>query len=183
MEVIGVAPEVWFPVVSVVIGFVCKGVLDHLTDHRRFKADDVARREERSEAARLRKIEFQRKALIELQELLERLGRLNAKALIEDTKAYKEKGVWGKNLLEKSLDEDLRQTQSRVMVVGSRIAHDQIRHKSTQFRDCVTRITLAKEQYEAEVALNDMVDISKCLHELIGEELRRLDSSEEDILT
>lgn len=183
MDIMGIAPGVWFPVVSVVIGFACKGILDHLTDRRRMAAESIARREGRSEAARLRRIEFQRGALIELQEMLEESGRFAARVNIEDTVAFRQTGVWGKNKLNGSLSEDLRQAQSRVAVLSSRIASEQMRSESALVRDSVAAVSLARSEHESDAALRSLMGSAASLYEHIGAELRRLDSAEEDTLT
>lgn len=179
----GFTPSVWFPVVSVVLGFICKGVLDHFSEQRRIEADRTSRREGRSEAARLRRIEFQRSSLIELQELLDSLGRYAARCHIEDVSAYRKTGTWGRNMLEGSLSEDMRQAQSRAVLLESRIESDHIREAVAKFRNNVGLISLADTETQSDETLQSLAGLAKNLHDQIGLELRRLDGNEDHILS
>lgn len=178
MDLMGIAPNVWFPVVSVLIGFAGKGVLDYFTDARRAKAEDAARREARADAASLRKITFQRETLTELQFLLEDLGRFAARAVYEDAMAFRESGDWKKNRLSETLNEDLRRTQSRVMILGSRVHDDGLRDRFRGFRNGVASVLMASTQEHAEGSLSKLSDDAIVLHDQIGCLLRTLDEQE-----
>lgn len=178
MESAGVPPSVWFPVVSVVAGFLCKALLDHLADKRRAEAEATARREARIEAARLRRIGFQRGVLIELQETLEVLGRCVTRANIEDVRAYRGSGKWGKNFLEGTLDEDLRKAQSKVLLLATRVDDPEVRGEAEAFRTGVTRVLLARSEDESEAAMSRLINASAPLHEKVGAAVRKLDQDE-----
>jgi hypothetical protein len=67
MDILGVKPETWFPVVTLIVGAVGKGFGDFLNDKRKTKAEKEARHEQRLDALRLRRVEFQRSTLLDLQ--------------------------------------------------------------------------------------------------------------------
>lgn len=167
--------EVWFPVVSVLIGFVGKGVLDYFADARKAKAEATARNEARHQAVALGKVAFQKEALVELQELLESLGRNLGRTHYEDVKASRETGKWRKNLLGEPLNTDLTKTQSRVMILGSRVSDDEVREGVRSFRTGIARFFMATTERDAEIALDSLVSLSFVLHESIGKSIRELE--------
>lgn len=182
MDIMGVAPSIWFPVVSVVIGFLCKGILDYFADTRRAKSEAISRRESRVDAALLRNIEFQRATLIEAQEALEKLARYAAKGNVEDERAHRATGEWGKNTWAEGLSEELRAAQSRVMLLESRIEDQSVREGLRGFRAGVTRIVLAKDIQQANDAMNHLANLIAPLHMKLGATLRQLGAQELNLL-
>lgn len=70
---VGLAPEVWFPVVTLMGGAMIGVITQTITDWRTAERERLARLEQRQDAARDRRIEFQRATLLELRE---RVGEL-----------------------------------------------------------------------------------------------------------
>ncbi|MDI6835818.1 MAG: hypothetical protein QMD99_08900 [Rhizobiaceae bacterium] len=71
----GIPSDVWFPVVTLIIGSVLKGLYDLMADQRVERREKAARLEMRHDAQMLRKTEFQRKTILELQEEVAKLAR------------------------------------------------------------------------------------------------------------
>lgn len=172
----------WIPVASVVIGFFSKGFLDFLADHRQAKEQRATKREDRAEAARLRRIEFQRSVLIELQEVIQSLGRLTAQVFLEDEANHRSSGLWGRAQVNSEVSESLRQAQSRSTLLRSRVASALIREQFGDFGMAVAGVTEAKDEQRAMFMYLEAQTQAENLHVLIGAELRRLDESEEGIL-
>lgn len=78
--ILGVSPEIRFPVITLIVGVVLKGIFDAITDGRAERREKDARRALRLDAFRQRRDEFQRATLLELQEVVARLVRFAGRA-------------------------------------------------------------------------------------------------------
>src|SRR4051794_25780939 len=112
MTVLGVPPQVWFPVITLIIGAILKGIFDLVADYRRAHREREARREHRDEAISFRRAEFQRTTLLELQENVAILMRFAAQAHHHDVMAYRQSGKWQRALLSPELNEGSRKAQA-----------------------------------------------------------------------
>lgn len=178
MVIFGVPHEVWFPVVSVLLGFLGKGVLDAFGDNRRARLDAETRRQERSNAAKLRRVEFQRSVLIELQEVIQQLGRFAGRAHFADATAYHEAGVWGNTGLPEDISDGSAVAQGRAALLSARLEDRTVAEVVDQFRHRVTIVLIARNSAESENSLRQLTDLGPKVHEAIGVALRRLDSDE-----
>lgn len=117
--IIGIKPEVWFPVMTLFLGALAKGIGDWLLESRKARTDREARRETREESVRAKVIEFQRTTLLELQEAAQALARATGRSQHEDRMAFRQSGAWGKNQYseganQSSLDANISLTRLRV---------------------------------------------------------------------
>lgn len=172
--IIGIKPEVWFPVVTLLFGVLAKGIADWLLESRRAKADLEARREAREDDVRAKMLEFQRVNLLEIQEAAQALARATGKSQHEDLMAFRKTGVWGKNQYSEeasqgSLDGHIRLTRFRV-----RVADDEIRSLVEQFSSTCSKHVLSDSESAGEACLSEAMDIFQRLNERIGVVLRSI---------
>lgn len=172
--IIGIKPEVWFPVVTLILGALAKGVGDWLLESRKAQTDREARREVRDEEVRAKMLEFQRVNLLEVQEAAQALARATGKAQHDDLMAFRKTGVWGKNLYSEeasqgSLDGHIRLTRLRV-----RVADDEIRSLIEQFSSSCSRHVFCKSESAGEACMGEAMDIFQRLNERIGVVLRSI---------
>lgn len=59
MAILGVSPEVWFPVASLALGAILKAVFDVFSERRGLRRDFSLREEERRQTLKLKRLEFQ----------------------------------------------------------------------------------------------------------------------------
>src|SRR5215831_5411276 len=81
MVILGIPPETWFPVVTLITGVMLKAVFDMMTDRRTALREREARRDQRRDALRLKRVEFQRATLMSVLTELARLGYIGQQSV------------------------------------------------------------------------------------------------------
>jgi hypothetical protein len=89
VDLIGLKPETWFPVITLIAGAGLTGILAFMADRRKLFGEKEARKDQRLDAARIRRIEFQHATLLELQEAMAKLARFAGQTYIHDFIAFK----------------------------------------------------------------------------------------------
>ncbi|MBF6990779.1 hypothetical protein [Cupriavidus sp. IK-TO18] len=170
----GISQEVWFPVLTLILGALLKGAGDWATDSRKDKREAGARNAER----RIKRNELQRATLLELQEMAARLGRFAGRAHHEDAMAVRRGGTWGKSLLGNEVSEGLRSASADVIKLSVRVRDGDIRELASRFVGQCAAASMAKSESESERKLNEAIDTDNVLNERIGKVLRALDDDE-----
>lgn len=98
---------------------------------------------------------FQRDTLLELQDALHDVMRLNGKALHLDTEAHMGGAEWGKTLLPEALNEDLRVARRRLGLVVERVGDDGMRAEIKAINLKLTHSTIARSRSDADRAFNE----------------------------
>jgi len=183
MNLLGVTPQVWFPVITLVLGFALQAFLNVLTDHRASRRERDARRDQRLDAMRSRRREFQRTTLLEAQDVMSQLMRLTVRAYLEDLAAFRKSGSWHKQLLTEDVDEGIRKCQADMARLRARIRSEQVRRLINQVVSLSVDAGLAENETNASFAIGSMANTGNDLNEQIGVLLRTLEDEEEHLLT
>src|ERR1700745_2000812 len=110
----------WFPVLTLLIGFATKSLMDWLQHRHTAKREREAREAVRRDQLFERRTSFQRETLLALQEASMQLARSVGAIHHQDEMAYRSSGKWSKQLLSDELDEGNRLAQARTGMVGAR---------------------------------------------------------------
>jgi len=115
-------PAIW-GFVGTIIGAAASIITTVITNRNQFqlqKENDSLKRQERARA-------FQRDNLLKIQDTLQDALRFSGQAYLEFLKAYKKDGKWGKVYLPGELDESIRLTNSRFVVLVERVSDEALR--------------------------------------------------------
>ena len=127
MELLGIPSQSWFPVATFVGGAALKTLSDALTHWWTLKRERESRREQRLDAIRLKRVEFQRATLLELQEVVQRRSRLTAQEIFQDIVAHKNGGAWKKQLLTEEVNDGHLQARANLERLRVRVRNEAIR--------------------------------------------------------
>jgi hypothetical protein len=177
-----IPPQVWFPVVTLVAGAVLKGVFDALADRRARLREREARREQRRDALMLRRAEFQRTVLLELQETVSQLARATGQILHEDLMTAQQGVAWGKNRISEAVNDGHLLATTRVNQLRVRIQDEQVRELANEFTAACASAGFTRDEAEARASMKSVLDIHLRLMERLGSVLRALDDDEDRVL-
>lgn len=172
MDILGIKPEVWFPVVTLVAGAVLKAFFDSRSDKRRHAAEKAARDEARADALAIRSYEFQREALLELQDAAQVLIRGAGKSHYEDLRAAHAGKPWGTNLLSREANDKSHDGHTRLTRFRVRVEDQQIRDVADELSAACARRSVLRSEDEAEEVLQSATALFLKLNEMIGAALR-----------
>lgn len=164
------------------IGVIAKAFFDEWGNSRKAKRDKVARNEQRLDAFRLRRSEFQRANLLELQDEFMKLLRIVGRIHSHDINEFKKCGQWQKHLLPDDLDEGFRLSNVSVSRLVSRIHNDELRKHVENVIIVSSRLSIAKSEEESARYFGEFINSSATTNQLIGNVIRKLDDDEEDAL-
>ncbi|TAM32318.1 MAG: hypothetical protein EPN68_02680 [Rhodanobacter sp.] len=170
--IIGIKPEIWFPVVTLILGALAKGIGDWILESRKAKADREAHREARNDNVRAKMLEFQRVNLLEVQDAAQALVRATGKSQHEDLMAFRKAGVWGKNQYSVEADQGSLDAHIRLTLFGVRVADDEIRFLVEQFGTICSKHVLCKSESEGDACMSEAMELFQRLNERIGIALR-----------
>ncbi|MFM0082295.1 hypothetical protein P0D72_26035 [Paraburkholderia sediminicola] len=182
MDVLGIEPKVWFPVVTLIVGGALKWVGDLVTHRRTSARERAARQEQRRDAARIRQIDFQRDTLLELQDFCQQLARHTGRINFEDSMAYRDTGHWGRSLVSAEVSEGSRACQAGISKLRGRVRNDAIRQQVLEFSAVCAAVVTARAKDKSDSAFNRMGTIQNELNEQIGSVLRTLDDDEDSLI-
>jgi hypothetical protein len=182
MDILGIASQTWFPVVTLIIGVVLKAGFDALADRRAAAREREARLEQRLNTVRVRRADFQRSTLLELQESISSLMRYTGQSNHEDVVAYRKTGVWKKQYLTDEVDEGFRASQVNVSRLRVRVRDENIRELVELFSQACVNSVLADSELAAQSEMLHMASVLAQAHERIGFVLRSLDDDEDKVL-
>lgn len=172
----------WFPVLTLILGFVAALATDYFRDKRLLAREREARADQRREAVQLRRLEFQRATLLEFQEAISKVARMTGAGHHQDVMAFRTSGVWGKQQLTEEVNEGGLQARTWFSRLQNRIADDPLRSLATKFSDACVECTLAPTDVDAENAMRVMTSALREMDERLGKVLRSLDGDENSII-
>ncbi|WP_150792038.1 hypothetical protein [Pandoraea iniqua] len=178
MEIFGVQPGMWFPVVTLLLGAILKAVFDAMTDRRLERREQAARHEARRDAFRLRHSEFQRATLLELQDAVVTLARLTGQSHYQDLIAYRTKGTWQREPNTDDVSEGFLKSQQLLSKLRVRVSNDRIRELTKDVSSACADTVHAPDEMSATLALSRMSDVLSELQDSIGDMLRSLDEDD-----
>jgi hypothetical protein len=181
MHLIGIPPEIWFPVITLIVGASLKALFDSVTDRRTARREREAREEQRTDSTRLRRIEFQRATLLELQETLLQLMRFTYQVHHHDLISHHESGAWQKGKLPEEIDEGSRVALANFNKFRVRISDKFIRQIAKDLSTTCAQIGITPDKQASEQIITRALLLSQDLQEKIGDALRTLDSDEDKI--
>jgi len=150
-----------------------------LADRRLTDRQREHRREDRNERLLIRRNEFQRDTLLNLQVASQKLLRKTGASLHQDRMAFQTTGEWQRQLLPDGLSDDHLHLSTEVTLLASRIRNDEVRDLVVQLRNHTFSVVISKNQGEAEAHMTDAANIQGSLIETIGRLLRELDQADE----
>lgn len=168
----------WFPVLTLIGGYLLKSLSD-LLEHRRIRAREreareASRRDQREE----RRTTFQRQILLDLQEAVNDLARATGAANVQDVRAYRLTGEWQEQPLSEELSENFRLASRRTAILKSRVLDDLVRELVQRFKDSCGAAAFSASREAADSTLNVMASVFEELNERIGLLLRQMDDDE-----
>lgn len=179
---LGIPPEVWFPVITLIVGALLKGTFDVLAERRAFRRDRLSREEGRREDLRLRRLEFQHSTLLEFQEVVGRLSRFVGRAHHQDTMDFKTTGIWGRSKLGEEVNQGLFAEQAAFSKLRVRIKDEETRRLALSLSDTAIAATLARSESDAKNLMMKLTDYLVQLNERIGIVLRELEVDEDQVV-
>src|SRR5260370_30539930 len=175
---VDVTSSTWFPVVTLVTGYIMKVVSDRLEHSRILQRERENRKEMRRIQLAERRADFQRQTLLDLQEALQDFARAAGAAHHSDLMALKKTGTWGQELLPKETDDNLLTANRRCLTLGVRVRDESARNLVESFRTHTNSISLKSNKKEAQDELTMSAQILETLQKRIGELLHKLDDEE-----
>ncbi|HWQ85065.1 hypothetical protein [Brevundimonas sp.] len=172
----------WFPALTLALGFIFAMAADALKDRRQGKREREAREFNRREAIGLRRIDFQREALVDLLDQISKLARFCGSSHYQQVMGARATGTWGAIKLTEDVNEGFRATQAAISTTYIRVHDDVVRERTEVFKGaCVTAVMAPSEaeSFQAFVAMQKALDE---LSDRIGQVLRSLDSDEDEIV-
>jgi len=171
-------PEWLNTLLSLIAGSMLAMVSGWVNDRRATARDQQARAEERRDCLRLRRDDFQREALIKLQDTAMRLARCAGAANHQDVMAFRKTGKWQKQMLSEDLDEQFRLQTAEMVLLATRIRDEKARNLAGEFREQCAEVGFAKSENAAERTLITMSQRLTELHERSGQLIRELDDAQ-----
>ena len=175
-----VSTTVWFPVLTLLLGYLAKSITDWLQDRRRDKREVIARTEARRDQILLRRADFQRQTLLQLQDAISELTRKTAKANFTYTILQDEQGgEWGKHLLPEDDLESLRATRALASLLKVRVRDKLIVDLTDQVLTLSASSTTASSHKESFELFSQMSAVHDKIYSRLGQVLKDLDDLED----
>ncbi len=163
----------WFPVVTLLLGFVSSAVVDFLKDFRNSKAAFREKVDEREYLAKHKRNEFQFENLIAVQDSIARFLRANGEAQHHDTIEYHKSGTWGHSQINSELNQRLLDENVLLIKLSSRVHNEEVRSLIGELRKMHTNNIFTKNEKDSMAAMSEMAKIAGNLHDIIGQEVRK----------
>lgn len=167
--------ETWFPVVTLFAGTIIGGVLEALRDKRALRREEIARQDARREADRVRRFEFQKATLIDLQDqcaiLARQIGQMHHHDMTTFYRALQE-DRWGSTQLPGALADEVLSTTQQVGKLQVRVADDDLRNLVHQLTTIYAQVSLAKSEHESEGHMTGLPGLVEALNNRVGRLLR-----------
>ena len=164
----------WFPVLTLVLGYVLKavsGLIDKRTLHRERVARDATRQAQIYE----RHVTFQRQTLLDLQDALNDLARATAALHVENEKIYHQTGDWNMQDHTEAASENSRVAFRRMSTFRVRVRDDSVRELALKFGNLSSEVTTGNDRSMSFAALSGAFRVAEGLNECIGQSLRKID--------
>ncbi|WP_069057795.1 hypothetical protein [Sinorhizobium sp. RAC02] len=141
---LGISPDVWFPVITLIVGASLKVVFDVLAERRAFRRERLGREEQRRDSLRLRRLDFQHATLLEFQDVVSRLARFFGRAHHHDVMSFRASEQWGKSLLGEEVNQGITNEQGAFSRLRVRIKDEETRQLALAFSESGQRLFLRR---------------------------------------
>lgn len=158
---------------EVIIGALIGGGLSIYATHLSNKSNAKIQKELSILKRDLLADEFQKQSLVEVQEILISILRLEAKAYLDNKKSYRLSNKWD-FLYDSEDDEKLGELGRRLTILIERIRNEDLRSQLKEFKKTTALLFVSESEEEAFLVSKDMGDRYHNLNELIGTELLKL---------
>jgi hypothetical protein len=165
----------WFPVVTLLGGYLLKVLSDWLQYRRTREREREAREALRRDQLEERRTTFQRHNLLDLQEAVNDLARATSAGNAEDNRVYGQTAGWQKQRADETLSENSRLAIRRTSILNSRVRDDLVRELVQKFKDSCVSATFSDSKEAADSALEMMASVFEDLSDRIGLVLRKMD--------
>lgn len=165
----------WFPVVTLVFGYVLSVISDSFKDRRTLQREREARKATRRAQMYERRVTFQRQTLLDLQDALNDLARAVGAIHLEDERTYHQIREWNKMPHTQDASENCRLAFRRMSTFRVRVHDDTVRELAQKFQNYSSDVTTGDDRNMAFAALSGAFKVAEELNERIGEILRRID--------
>jgi hypothetical protein len=170
----------WFPVFTLILGYLTKSVSDWLLHRRTLERDretrDAARRDQLFE----RGTTFQRQTLLDLQETLMQLGRTTGAMYHHDMMEYRKMQQWHRSLFPSELSENNRLSVARTSMLAVRVRDASVREMVDTFKNEANAVIDSGSPDSAEAGMRRMMETFEKTNQRIGELLRQIDDESKD---
>jgi hypothetical protein len=178
MTFLGTPAATWFPVFTLILGAVLKGVFDALSDRRTSRRELAARVDQRKDARHVRRTEFQRTTLLELQDAILRLGRMLGAAHYQTVISTREGHTWGKAQLTDEVNTGYTDALNVTSKLRARTADAEARGLIQLFQNECTSVVFAGSEAAAVAGMRRLAKVQDDLHDRVGVLLRALDEDQ-----
>jgi hypothetical protein len=165
------------PVVTLVIGYAIKSLTDYFENLRAVAREREARDITRKDRLFERRTNFQREALLALQEATTLLAHDTNAIYIKNNMSFHETGKFG--LITDEFTEGYRFKQATASKLVSRVRDNSVRELTDKFRDASLMTVAALTGHESDRAWNVVSRAFEQLNQRIGIVLRGLDDAED----
>jgi len=125
------------PILSLIIGALLTMFASYLADFRLSKRERLARKEQQYATLYLKRIEFQRETLIELQDTIADMSRQTTKIHLNDITSYHQGTEWKKIEVPEDLNELSRITKTKLVKLKARIGMSTLFHTTKLRGNCL----------------------------------------------
>jgi hypothetical protein len=165
----------WFPVFTLILGYLTKSGSDWLQHRRTLQRDRETRDATKRDQIFERRTTFQRQTLLDLQETLMQLARTSGAMYHYDMMSYRKSQEWQKALFPDELSENNRLAVARTSMLSVRVRDASVREMVEAFKKEASAIGQSANPDEAQGALTRMSSVFETLNNRIGELLRQID--------
>ncbi len=170
---------VWFPIVTLILGYVLKSFSESVQHRRALEREREAREAERRDKAFERRVTFQRATLLELQEAIMDLMRTSGAMHHKDLMVLKQTGQWQKQLYGDELSEANRLAMARTTMLTVRVRDTKVRELVARLKDYSWKAFKSGTPDDSDAAALSMANVFENLNERIGELLREMDERDD----
>lgn len=117
---------------------------------------------------------FQRQNLLDIQDAFHDALRTVTRAHLEDVASFKRGGEWGRSYLSEEINEGVRVTGRKVLILTERVQDDALRSDLKASMEVANQVLRAKSKESAEAALDAATIRATETMEHIGRVLRAL---------
>ena len=178
----GITAATLLPVITLVIGAVLTALFQYFSDLRSDQREANSRREQRRDAAKLRRIEFQRATLLGLQDRVAELIRAYGKGHVADEAMFKQTGRWRTHLYPEGVSNEIFDVQREVTKLYVRVRDESVRRDVSTVIEAGVRAGLANDRDTAEREIMSAGTVTGRINQRIGELLRTLDDEEDALI-
>jgi len=173
------SPNGVVPLLSALAGYIVGVLGEYLRDARARTREREARADSRREKLRARRSDFQREALLSLQDAVMQLARACGRMHHHDEREYKRSGQWGRTLLGEELNRFAYEATVKTLTYTMRVRDDHVRELAKRFRETCSKVGLCGSREEALRAMQESIAALEPLQERLGLVLRKLDDDED----